>query len=1796
MSRSAKFRRHPLAFAAAAALLAITAPQGSLAGVGWGTTTNPANASTNAKMRTFWANSPSGLFPAAACFDPATGAPLAPVAGGPCDAGGNANGAGLRKFVDSLAGFGAAGANNLGNYVPVAAPDTTTYAGSDYYEIAVVEYRQKMHSDMPGTGTLLRGYVQIDPAATDAAAGLANLAVAPAGSKGVPLVNADGKPAMISRPDSASATGFRSVQAYGVDNPHYLGPVIQATQGRATRLKLYNALPVGRADALGKNGDIALPVDETLPGAGYGPQGGVKYSQNRVMIHLHGGDNPWISDGSPHQWITPAGEADAANPNSVAGHAAAKGVAAAPLLRGPGAYNVPDMADPGPGAMTYYYPNGLSARMMWYHDHSFGLTRINVYEGLASGYFLTDAKEQALKVPGGPLDLPEVPLVIQDKTFVPANIATQDAKWDSKYWGGPGDLWFGHVYETNQDPKSLDGTNPVGRWDWGPFFWPVFPSAMDLPTGEHKIFGTLANGLANAAADPTSPFYVAGPAKSWTNAQTAGTLDGPSAFGLTEVTLTPETFNDTPVVNGVAYPTVTVDPKAYRFRILNASNDRMLNLGLYVAADANTMDPNNPMVSLPAPVTGAIGQPQLCDGSQAATANCSEVRMVPFTSPNGPTSTTFTCPPSGLTPVSASYPHAFPCAGGGFGTGWGQADNRPGGVPDPTTAGPNMHLIGNEGGFLAVPVDVPSTPINYEYNKRSVTVLNVLERGVFVGAAERADVVVDFSAYAGKTLILYNDAPAPMPAGDPRLEYYTGGGDQTGAGGHSNTLPGYGPNMRTVMQIKVAANPPAAAYNFAGLDSALKANYAAGQQPQPIVAQTAYQPTFGAAAPYNADVFARIYTGAIYLGNYQPLSFTTTGPLTYTPAPGAGPIAYPPTAANPAGVTLANAKCGTAAACQAEVNAIKANGTLTVAAGTPITAYVENKTIQELFDPTWGRMNATLGVELPFVSALTQTTIPLGYVDPATETVADGETQFWKITHNGVDSHPVHFHLVNVQVVNRIGWDGTVKPPYWNEIGWNETVIMNPLEDIVVAVRSRKPQTPFGLMHSYRANDPSQPLGTAAGFTQVNPITGNPATVVNSLSDFINEYVWHCHILGHEENDFMRAVVFDPKDVAPDAPLAVNVAATVGGNIALQWADPTPAGGVDAANVPTLGNAKNEIGFRVERAQLTNGVAGAYTSLGTTRTYPGAAFTARVNTLANVTTFTDTTPLVNADASYRVVAVNAKGESASAAVTLIGPVAAPTNLAVTGDTATSISLSWKDNASNETAYVVSYTPPGTNGIGSVTLPANSTATTVGSLANNTAYSFSVTAQNATSSATVGPVSGTTAPIAVSGLAASTAAGAAAGTANVTLNWTNGNNNLGTLASVVVSGTYTDPATNAAVAIAPQTFTGVAITAAGAATVAGLPAAVAYSLTVTVNGAGGSAAATASGTTGGFALAAASQPVVQLVSGVTANLNGTADYQLAFTDNSRNETGYKYEVCYGLVTQCVTAGAVTTALPTNGGTPNTWYDVSTKFAAASSTTPVGAPANYSVRLAAVPTISGNQSGSGANYFFRVTPLNTTGTLTTPGPVSPVSAFVDVASRVGFAAPANVTGASNAAGQLTVSWTDVANNNASDTVQYRLARTLNTLVVPAGGGGAGYTTAPTVTLSAPNLPGGVQATAVAIIGTNPANAATYQKVTGYTIINRGSGYTAAPTVTLSAPQVAGGVLARGTATITAAPAWTTPAAANVTATNGLSTSATISGLTTGGAYVFQVRANPAGNSTGGGATPSAYVGDTQVVIVK
>ncbi len=112
-------------------------------------------------------------------------------------------------------------------------------------------------------------------------------------------------------------------------------------------------------------------------------------------------------------------------------------------------------------------------------------------------------------------------------------------------------------------------------------------------------------------------------------------------------------------------------------------------------------------------------------------------------------------------------------------------------------------MIGTESGFIPNPVVIPPQPITCVIDPTVFNVGNVDTHALFMGPAERTDSVVDFSQYAGKTLILYNDAPAANPARSPLYDLYTNNADLRDIGGPYTTPEGYGPNTRTVMQIVV---------------------------------------------------------------------------------------------------------------------------------------------------------------------------------------------------------------------------------------------------------------------------------------------------------------------------------------------------------------------------------------------------------------------------------------------------------------------------------------------------------------------------------------------------------------------------------------------------------------------------------------------------------------------------------------------------------------------------------------------------------------------------------------------------------------------------------------------------------------------------------------------------------------------------------------------------------------------------------------------------------------------------------
>jgi len=313
-------------------------------------------------------------------------------------------------------------------------------------------------------------------------------------------------------PDLPGRTDFFGYTDLSTFDQKYLAGAIVATRGTPVLLTVTNLLPRTHI----------LPSDPTIMAGPNGLTVG-DLPLNRIITHLHGGLTPWFSDGTPFQWYTPEGQ------------------------HGQSFMNVPGFPVP-PGTYSHYYSNQQSARLVWYHDHAMGITRLNAYAGIASAFIITDDFEAGLVSSGLLPDLIGIPLVLQDKSFVPRDIFRQDPTWR---WGDPGKLWYPHKYEVNifSDGKP----NPKGRWDWGPTFTPAAHGTQPLPK---------------------------------------------------PVSCVPEAFFDTILINGGVYPKVEVSPKRTRFRLLNGSQARFYHMNLYAEDLSN---PGEPKVGTAGPTMYQVG-------------------------------------------------------------------------------------------------------------------------------------------------------------------------------------------------------------------------------------------------------------------------------------------------------------------------------------------------------------------------------------------------------------------------------------------------------------------------------------------------------------------------------------------------------------------------------------------------------------------------------------------------------------------------------------------------------------------------------------------------------------------------------------------------------------------------------------------------------------------------------------------------------------------------------------------------------------------------------------------------------------------------------------------------------------------------------------------------------------------------------------------------------------------------------------------------------------------------------------
>jgi len=178
--------------------------------------------------------------------------------------------------------------------------------------------------------------------------------------------------------------------------PLYPAHTIEALRGTATTVTYINNLGTATTPPLLQK---YLTVDQTLhwadPLMNMGLMPMTPYNGPvPAVAHLHGGEVWSGFDGHPQAWWTPGAE-------------------------GPGPVSPPLYQGPAYFTNVYTYPNQQEAATLWFHDHTLGVTRLNVYAGLAGFYFLRDAFDTGLL--GNPLNLPvgkqEVEIVIQDRIF-----------------------------------------------------------------------------------------------------------------------------------------------------------------------------------------------------------------------------------------------------------------------------------------------------------------------------------------------------------------------------------------------------------------------------------------------------------------------------------------------------------------------------------------------------------------------------------------------------------------------------------------------------------------------------------------------------------------------------------------------------------------------------------------------------------------------------------------------------------------------------------------------------------------------------------------------------------------------------------------------------------------------------------------------------------------------------------------------------------------------------------------------------------------------------------------------------------------------------------------------------------------------------------------------------------------------------------------------------------------------------------------------------------------------------------
>ncbi len=157
------------------------------------------------------------------------------------------------------------------------------------------------------------------------------------------------------------------------------GPLFETRSGHGMIVEWANRLPAKHF----------LPIDHTLHGAE------ADQPESRCVVHLHGGRTPAASDGYPEDWVAPG------------------------------------------KSLVYHYPCRQDATQLFYHDHTMGINRLNIYAGLQGIFLIRDEVEESLNLPKGKY---EIPLMLFDRFL------RSDGQLEYPVSGDPKSPWVPEVY------------------------------------------------------------------------------------------------------------------------------------------------------------------------------------------------------------------------------------------------------------------------------------------------------------------------------------------------------------------------------------------------------------------------------------------------------------------------------------------------------------------------------------------------------------------------------------------------------------------------------------------------------------------------------------------------------------------------------------------------------------------------------------------------------------------------------------------------------------------------------------------------------------------------------------------------------------------------------------------------------------------------------------------------------------------------------------------------------------------------------------------------------------------------------------------------------------------------------------------------------------------------------------------------------------------------------------------------------------------------------------------------------